>query len=153
MMTQRYPEDFDGISALAPGINWAQLMTTLSWARQVMYELDIAPQPCEFTAFTAVAIAACDASDGVVDGVISDPSLCDFDPITMVGKPFNCDGVNRTFTSGAANVVQNVWTGQRTRKGESFWYRFGFDAFLEYSASTACSGNNCTVAPIPLGDN
>jgi hypothetical protein len=41
MMAQRYPEDFDGIPALAPGINWCQLMTSLSWARQVMYELDI----------------------------------------------------------------------------------------------------------------
>jgi feruloyl esterase len=156
MMAQRYPEDFDGISALAPGINWGQLMTTLSWARQVMYELDIAPPPCEITAFTSAAIAACDADDGVVDGVISDPSTCKFDPIAMVGLPYDCNGSNRTFTSGAAKVVQSVWAGQRTATGEPFWYGYGFDAFLGYTASTLCSENdsaNCTVFPVTLGDD
>lgn len=153
MMAQRYPGDFDGISALAPGINWSQLMTSLSWARQVMYELDVAPPPCELAAFTAAAIAACDANDGVTDGVISSPSLCNFDPIALVGKSFDCDGVNSTFTSGAAKVVQNIWAGQRTYTGEPFWYGYGFDAFLGYLASTTCSGDNCTVVPIPLGDD
>lgn len=154
MMAQRYPEDFDGISALAPGINWGQLMTTLSWSRQVMYELDVAPPPCEFAALTAAAIAACDADDGIVDGIISAPDLCKFDPIEMVGQPFDCDGSNRTFTSDAAKVVQNTWAGQRSVTGDSLWYGYGYDAFLGYTATTLCSADdNCTVVPVSLGDD
>lgn len=154
MMAQRYPEDFDGISALAPAINWAQLMGTGSWARQIMYEMDVAPPPCEFAALTAAAIAACDAYDCLTDGVVSEPDLCDFDPIAMVGQPYDCNGVNQTFTSGAAKVVQNVWAGQRTRLGEPFWYGFGFDAFLGRIASTSCATDrNCTVLPLTLTDD
>jgi pimeloyl-ACP methyl ester carboxylesterase len=154
MMAQRYPEDFDGISALAPGINWGQLMGSLSWARQVMYELDAAPPPCEIAALTAAAIAACDANDGLADGVISAPELCQFDPVELVGQPYDCDGVSRTFTSDAAKVVQNSWAGQRSPTGELLWYGYGFDAFLGYTASTTCStDDNCTVLPIPLGDD
>lgn len=154
MMAQRYPGDFDGISALAPGISWGQLMTTLSWPRQVMYELDVAPPPCEIAALTAAAIAACDADDGLIDGIISDPSHCEFDPIAMVGSPYDCNGENRTFTSGAAKVVQNAWAGQRGPTGEPVWPGYGFDAFLGYTASTACSTNdNCSVVPVTLGDD
>jgi hypothetical protein len=70
-----------------------------------MYELDVAPPPCEFAALTAAAIAACDADDGLIDRVISEPGLCKFGPIEMVRQPYDC---NQTFTSGAAKVVQNV---------------------------------------------
>jgi hypothetical protein len=154
MMAQRYPEDFDGIAALAPAINWGQLLPALPWARQVMYELDVAPPPCEFAALTAAAVAACDAKDGLVDGIISEPDLCEFDPIEMVGRPYDCNGVNQTFTSGAAKVVQNVWAGQRTPTGESFWHGYTFDASLESTASTSCSTDgNCTVLPMSLGDD
>jgi pimeloyl-ACP methyl ester carboxylesterase len=154
MMAQRYPEDFDGIAALAPAINWGQLLPSLSWARQVMYELDAAPPPCEFAALTAAAIAACDADDGLIDRVISEPGLCKFDPIEMVGRPYDCNRVNQTFTSGAAKVVQNVWAGQRKPTGESFWYGYNFDASLESTASTSCSTDgNCTPLPMSVGDD
>ena len=45
---------------------------------------DAIPQ-CKMTAATAAAVAACDAIDGVRDGVIEDPNRCKFDPKALIG--------------------------------------------------------------------
>ena len=78
---QRYPSDFDGILAGAPAINWQRYVPASLWPQLVMLQSgDFLPQ-CKFNAFQNAAIAACDSlGDGVVDGVIGDPSACTFDP-------------------------------------------------------------------------
>ena len=40
---------------------------------------------CKLAAATAAAIAACDAIDGVKDGVIEDPKRCNYDPKALIG--------------------------------------------------------------------
>jgi hypothetical protein len=38
------------------------------------------------TLFTNAVIAACDANDGVKDGIVSDPQMCRFDPQALLCK-------------------------------------------------------------------
>ena len=117
-----------------------------------MYELDSYPRPCEIKAFTAAAIEACDPLDGLNDTAISRPDLCDFDPISMIGRSYDCDGTEENFTAEAAKTVQAAWTGVKDSAGASVWYGFGLDADIQsHVANTTCaSADNCTTTPFTL---
>lgn len=54
-----------------------------------------------------------------MDGVISRPELCQFDPKWLVGRSFNCNGMQSTFTSAAAQIVEATRTGARDENGAS----------------------------------
>jgi feruloyl esterase len=80
---QRYPQDYDGILAGAPGANMPLLsvrhmMTALAQERAAT---KLEPQDWQFQARRATQ--ACDAMDGVVDGVVDDPRRCHFDLSTI----------------------------------------------------------------------
>ena len=61
-------------------------------------------------AVTSAAVAACDAIDGVVDGVIRDPRVCRFDAAELT-----CTGSSNTscLMPGEAKAVNRVWGGAR----------------------------------------
>lgn len=78
---QMYPEDYDGIVAGSPGLNWSGRALQTVWVGQAVAE---APLPAEkFPTLNAAAIAACDSNDGVSDGIIDNPRACDFDPSVL----------------------------------------------------------------------
>src|SRR5439155_25627640 len=66
----------------------------------------------------AAAVAACDAADGVVDGVIDDPVHCTWDPKALVGITVG----DSPFTEADANVIRQIWEGPRDHDGKSMWY-------------------------------
>jgi tannase/feruloyl esterase len=84
MEAQRFPADYDGIVAGAPANNWTRLMAgdfdgTLAVLKDPASNLSAGALGMLYRA----AIAACDAADGVVDGVLDDPRRCTFDPGTL----------------------------------------------------------------------
>lgn len=78
---QRYPEDYDGIVAGAPASNWSPLMALSIAIQRNMGEGGLPVD--KLGVLKEAAIAACDADDGVVDRVITNPSTCDFDPASL----------------------------------------------------------------------
>ncbi|MBZ5579604.1 MAG: tannase/feruloyl esterase family alpha/beta hydrolase [Acidobacteriia bacterium] len=81
MEAQRYPADFDGIVAGSPGLNWTGRATQAVWIAQATHKDDASFIPREkFTVIHDAAIQACDARDGAKDGIIEDPTRCNFDP-------------------------------------------------------------------------
>ena len=74
---------------------------------------------CKLAAATAAAVTACDAIDGVKDGVIEDPKRCAFDPKALVGMPAGDCG---TFTEADATVIGKLWDGPRREDGSFLWY-------------------------------
>ncbi|KAL4784160.1 tannase and feruloyl esterase-domain-containing protein [Aspergillus varians] len=140
-MAQRFPNQYDGILAGSPAINWDKFIPTQYWPQQVMRDLDLYPSACELNAITDFAISACDELDGVKDGIISLPGLCDFDPFSVVGKRVQCsapDGTKKISRKGA-QFVATVWAGSSDSKGSALWYGLTHEAPL-----TGLGGTNCT---------
>ncbi|KAJ3753909.1 feruloyl esterase, type B [Lentinula raphanica] len=80
-------DDFDGIVAGAPGINWNSLM---SWEDYIYSALGNKSSPTFISSDDWVGLVhenimkQCDAIDGVVDGIIEDPNLCDYRPEDLI---------------------------------------------------------------------
>ena len=88
MASQRYPDDYDGIVSGAPAFNFPALGAGQLHTQQRMY-----PDPTQLSTPVVTRenrallereiLAACDALDGVEDGVLTDPRRCDFDPADL----------------------------------------------------------------------
>ena len=89
---QRFPADFNGIIAGAPGLDWTgRAAGALRIAKHLeQNEAARLGQPQRERLHTAV-VAACDLIDGVKDGVIENPKRCKFDPGVL-----ECKGADGT---------------------------------------------------------
>ena len=84
---QKFPADYDGIIAGAPANYQTHLHVWSIWvAQQVNKTPDSFLPPEKLTALHQAVVAACDAQDGVKDGLVSDPTRCHFDPKTIECK-------------------------------------------------------------------
>jgi feruloyl esterase len=82
METQRYPWDYDGVIAGAPVYNLTvQMMGVLRNRPFRAPGAAIGAVPMQRV--HAAALAACDALDGLADGIVTDPRRCDWDPATL----------------------------------------------------------------------
>jgi feruloyl esterase len=87
MEAQRFPNDYDGIVAGASANNWTRLLTGLVWGGLATLKDPASHLPAEKLAvLNRAAMNACDAQDGVSDGVIENPLSCRFDPQVAVCK-------------------------------------------------------------------
>jgi len=118
MLAQRYPEDFDGIVAYKPAINWDKFFFSNVFAKLTIDVARQYPLPCELDALSTAAVEAYDELDGVKDGIISHPGLCAFDPRILTGKAFNCNGVPSTFSNISTKVAYTTYTGPTSPNGE-----------------------------------
>ena len=74
-MAQRYPAAFDGIFSRVPVINWTALQ--FAGTRNGLASMGAAwIRPPLVKLVGDAVLAACDAADGVVDGLVSDPAGC-----------------------------------------------------------------------------
>jgi feruloyl esterase len=80
---QRYPLDFDGVIAGAPGVNTPEMSARRLWEMQRHTEWGAAVPPETWRIAYRGAIAQCDGLDGVRDGVVDDPRRCRFDPASL----------------------------------------------------------------------
>lgn len=147
MEAQRYPQDYDGIVAGAPAINWPNLMMQSFWGSMLMKEASNPVAPCKLAAATAAAIAACDASDGVKDGVIEDPGRCDYDPKPLIGTAAGDCGA---FTASDVDIVRKIWEGPRRQDGGPLWY--GQPRGADLNALSAPRGNPPQIRAFPFSD-
>ena len=78
---QRFPDDFDGIIAGAPGNDWTgRAGASLRVAKPLEVNEAARLTEDERQLVHTAVLESCDARDGVTDGVVSDPERCDFDP-------------------------------------------------------------------------
>jgi len=81
---QRFPADFDGIIAGAPGLDWTGRAAQAVRVAKALGQTD-APRllRTQRELLHRAVVDACDAMDGVKDGLIENPHLCKFDPATL----------------------------------------------------------------------
>jgi hypothetical protein len=114
---QRFPWDFDGIIAVAPDIeDEADLAMRKLWQRRNFADEEGHPfldrQALEL--LHTAALAKCDMTDGVKDGIVGDPVGCRFDPSELVCKRTQTTGC---LTARQAQAARNIYEGAMTSKG------------------------------------
>jgi feruloyl esterase len=89
MEAQRFPEDYDGIIAGAPAVNWSRFQTGgHMWVADALNKDPESYLPAtKLKAIGDAVNAACDKVDGIADGIIADPRKCTYDP-----KMLQCPG-------------------------------------------------------------
>jgi feruloyl esterase len=87
MEAQRFPDDFDGIIAGSPGLDWTGRATQSIWIAQAVHkEAASYIPPDKFPLIHNAVLASCDSLDGVKDGVLENPVRCHFDPLELQCK-------------------------------------------------------------------
>jgi feruloyl esterase len=78
---QRFPADFDGIIAGSPGLDWTGRAAQAVRVAQALQKDEGARVPAAGAQLVHAAVLdACDAADGVRDGIVNNPKQCAFDP-------------------------------------------------------------------------
>ena len=119
---QRFPTDYDGILAGAPANAWSTMVgagvltiqTRQSDPRAYFSDLKL-------PAIQKASLAACDALDGVKDGIINDPSKCHFDPQVLLCKgeeTLDC------LTQPQIATLNSIYTGPRDASGKTVFPGF-----------------------------
>ncbi len=131
MEVQRYPRDYDGVISGAPVYD---LVTqTSAIVRNQTFAREGARLTAEhLDALNAASLKACDTRDGLKDGIITDPRLCDFDPGTLACKENSRDvcltppqlAAVRTMYAGVKTSAGETVAPALTRGGEADWARF-----------------------------
>jgi hypothetical protein len=79
----------------------------------------------QMQAANAAAIAACDAQDGVEDGLIADARACRFDArANICGEP-GAPAAPACLSPEQATAVNMIWDGPRNDHGRRIWFPFG----------------------------
>jgi feruloyl esterase len=90
---ERYPGDYDGIIAGAPGVNTPEMSARRMWEMVQHSRAGALMSVADWAMVARAGVAACDAADGLRDGVVADPSRCRFDVRTLLckaGRTTNC---------------------------------------------------------------
>jgi pimeloyl-ACP methyl ester carboxylesterase len=159
---QRYPGEFDGIVAGAPAMrtNYSNLAT-----RWVTVSLNAAaPADAQGHAVAAQALSesdrklvidgllrACDALDGVNDGMIFDTRHCRFDP-----KSVQCsaDKTDSCLSAIQVQAIRRAFAGPRTLSGIQVYPGFPYDTGIGFRGAGIPGllfGGVSPVAPSPTG--
>jgi len=117
MEAERYPADYDGIVAGAPADYWTHLLTTAISNLQAVSEPGSAFAASKLPAIEGAALAACDALDGVKDGVIENPAQCHFDPGVLLCKGPETDAC---LTAPQVAAVRKSMPATRPRRANRF---------------------------------
>lgn len=116
MEAQRYPADYDGIIAGSPAYDWTHLLTMAVADVNVLQGASGTYIPAsKIPAIEGAALAACDAADGVKDGLISDPSQCHFDPSVLLCKG---DESDQCLTQPQVAALKKLYEGPRDSSGK-----------------------------------
>ncbi len=122
---QRYPDDFDGIIAEDPAfyithlqpaslyISWLALKDGVGGPGYIPVE--------KLKVINRAVLNLCDKNDGLVDGLIEDPTTCNFDPGTI-----QCTDKDHSncLTAGQVDTVRKIYEGAKFNDGTQIYAGF-----------------------------
>ena len=122
MEAQRYPDDYNGIVSGAPVIDYTHLQVAHFWlALRAQKDPETYFPPDKLPAINRASVAACDAIDGLKDGLIDDPRKCNFDLAVL-----RCKGADSPscLTTKQVQTLQDIYRGVYAENGEEIYPGF-----------------------------
>jgi feruloyl esterase len=114
---QRYPGDFDGVIAGDPANNFTRhYVGGHLWSALAMDGDGYIPA-AKVPILADAVNKACDALDGIQDGVLNDPRRCHFDPSTLLCR----NGDTHCLTAAQVDAVRKLWAGWRDAEGQQLY--------------------------------
>lgn len=159
---QRYPDEFDGIVAGSPAMRTSYSNLATAWVTTALNA--VAPKDARGRALTGRALSdsdrkllisgllrACDALDGVRDGMIFDSEHCAFDP-----KLLECKGqkTDQCLSGAQVHAIERAFAGPRTPSGRQVYPGFPYDtgiAFKGPGIPGLLNGGLSPEGPSPTG--
>ncbi len=123
-MAQRYPADYDALLVGAPAIHMERFQSYQIWPAVVMQEelgAGNTLSPAKVALATRRAVEACDAADGVEDGVIDDPRSCVYQPTQDAATTYVGCADDNCLTPAEAVAIERIWDGARDIGGTLLW--------------------------------
>ena len=139
---QRYPTDYDGIIAGAPGNDRTHLNMSFIWNHKALVAPGASLTPAKVRMVMKKSLAACVGKDGgsPTDTFLTDPRQCNFDPDTLprcaAGDGDDC------LTEPQLTALKKVYAGPTNpRTGERIYggMPFGLEALLYGPADQSAS--------------
>ena len=123
MEAERYPEDFDGIVAGAPAFDFTNIATSFIRNTKAAFpnasQLSPLVTPELLKLLETKVLEACDAKDGVSDGVIEDPRDCRFDLTKIAACPIAKPAAN-CLTKTQRAVIAAIYSATEDRAGRVY---------------------------------
>jgi feruloyl esterase len=119
-----HPDDYDGILAgAAPMLFEGEEadMGAMTGIAPILWKTP-SLSAAKLDMVAKAAVAACDADDGVKDGVISDPKHCKFDPASLIcreGQTGDC------LSQKEADTLKEAYASGHSRGAEYYWKALG----------------------------
>ena len=112
---QRYPGDYDGIIAGAPGNDWTgRAAGALRMAHHLEAREDARLSAEQVALVHTAVLEACDAGDGVTDKVVGDPERCQFEPDVL--RCSGPDGNDSCLSAAQVRTVQMLYASPENPK-------------------------------------
>ncbi len=129
---QRYPNDFDGVIAGAQANPRTHLNAwQLSIGQAALNDPAAFIPVSKYPAIHKGVVNACDALDGVKDGLIGNPTRCHFDPQVLACKG---DDSPECLTARQVETARTIMSPATTARGEEIFPGYAPGAELGWSA-------------------
>ena len=135
LMAQRYPTYFDGVVVGAPAMRTSFSHIGDEWVATILN--GVAPKDASGKPDIRQALSdtdrkavidgllnACDAGDGLKDGIVFDTKNCRFDPKTLVCAGPKADGC---LSQSQASAIAKAFAGPKDSKGRQVYPGFLYD--------------------------
>ncbi len=119
MEVQRYPDDYDGYVVGAPWNYQSHSNAGFVWDAQTLSGPGAAIPRSKLPTINKAALSACDAADGLTDGLIENPGACALKPETLL-----CNGpeTDACLTEGQVRSLHKLYDGPKNpRSGASIF--------------------------------
>jgi len=155
---QKFPEDYDGIIANDPASRLGDDFAIFHWNMLAVRAKDGSSlfSPNDIQVLKAAVLAKCDMNDGVRDGVIGDPRVCNFDPVEILctaSRTTAClsqqqvDAARKVYGGPVDSHGRKLYRSHSMLGSEDGWFTFtspeGFSSdFMKYMAFDQDPGPN-----------
>lgn len=123
MEAQRYPDDFNGISAGAPAA-WFSMQNSFFHGWNVVANLRADGTPIllqnRLALIHQAALAHCPTLSGINDGILQNPFACTFSRSWIKTCPADGQARSDCLTAEELDVVEKLYQGARGSQGEQF---------------------------------